>query len=76
VKNEKNDHTEKIKAVLFGVAVGDALVLPVQFRSREELRRQSVREMVGYGTFNMPPGTWSDDSSSQVHSKLHHYKHN
>ena len=63
MKNKKIDRTEKIKAVLFGVAVGDALGLPVQWRSREELRRQPVREMVGYGTFNMPPGTWSDDSS-------------
>lgn len=49
--------------VLFGVAVGDALGVPVEFRSREELSREPVTGMRGYGTHNQPPGTWSDDSS-------------
>lgn len=48
---------------IMGVVVGDALGLPVQFRSRSELERDPVTDMIGYGTFNMPPGTWSDDSS-------------
>lgn len=48
---------------IMGVVVGDALGLPVQFKSREELAKHPVTDMVGYGTFNMPPGTWSDDSS-------------
>lgn len=48
---------------IMGVVVGDALGLPVQFKSREELAKNPVTDMVGYGTFNMPPGTWSDDSS-------------
>jgi len=62
--NDKQiDFTEKIKSVLFGVAVGDALGLPVQWQSREKLKRKPVRGMIGYGVFNMPPGTWSDDSS-------------
>lgn len=54
---------EKIKAVLFGVAVGDALGVPVEFKSRETIRRNPVREMIGYGTYGLPPGTFSDDSS-------------
>lgn len=57
------DLTFAVKAVLFGVATGDALGVPVEFRNRETLRRNPVREMLGYGTHNMPPGTWSDDSS-------------
>lgn len=48
---------------MMGVVVGDALGMPVQFVSREELRQNPVKTMEGYGTYNMPPGTWSDDSS-------------
>lgn len=61
--NKLVDCKGKIKSVLFGVAVGDALGLPVQFKSREYLKLNPVSEMIGYGTFNLPPGTWSDDSS-------------
>lgn len=46
-----------------GVVVGDALGMPVQFLSREEVKKNPVEGMEGYGTFNMPEGTWSDDSS-------------
>lgn len=52
-----------IKDALLGVAVGDALGVPVEFRSRSELREQPVTSMLGYGTHSQPPGTWSDDSS-------------
>lgn len=48
---------------MMGGVVGDALGMPVQFVSREELKKYPVRTMDGYGTYNMPPGTWSDDSS-------------
>ncbi len=48
---------------LLGTAAGDALGVPVEFRSRRELSRDPVRDMRGYGTYNQPPGTWSDDSS-------------
>lgn len=51
------------KAVLFGVAVGDALGVPVEFKSREMLAFEPVTDMTGYGTYNQPPGTWSDDAS-------------
>lgn len=54
---------EKILGGILGVVVGDALGLPVQFLYREEVRQNPVKEMTGYGTFNTPPGTWSDDSS-------------
>jgi ADP-ribosylglycohydrolase len=57
-------HSEiKIKSVLFGVAVGDALGVPVEFKSRENIRKNPVSDMIGYGTYNLPAGTWSDDSS-------------
>ncbi len=54
---------EKVKAALFGVAVGDALGVPVEFMSREAIAQNPVTGMLGYGTYDLPPGTWSDDSS-------------
>ena len=53
----------KIKSALFGVAIGDALGVPVEFRSRETILQNPVTDMIGYGTYNLPPGTFSDDSS-------------
>lgn len=52
-----------VKSLLFGVAIGDALGVPVEFISRDELIDNPVIDMLGYGTHNQPPGTWSDDSS-------------
>ena len=37
--------------------------IPVQFLDRGEIKRNPVTGMRGYGTFNMPEGTWSDDGS-------------
>ncbi|WP_455716378.1 ADP-ribosylglycohydrolase family protein [Anaerosporobacter sp.] len=48
---------------IMGVVVGDALGVPVEFSEREELATGPVENMVGYGTFNLPKGSWSDDSS-------------
>lgn len=49
--------------ILFGVAVGDALGVPVEFKSRQEISEKPITDMIGYGTYGLPPGTWSDDSS-------------
>ena len=54
---------KNIKSALFGVAVGDALGVPVEFKSRETISKNPVKDMIGYGTYNLPPGTFSDDSS-------------
>lgn len=59
----KFDFEYKIRSGLFGVAVGDALGVPVEFKSREYLRENPVLEMIGFGTHHQPAGTWSDDSS-------------
>lgn len=48
---------------VMGVVVGDSLGLPVQFSYREELGKDPVTDMIGYRTFDMPAGSWSDDSS-------------
>lgn len=52
-----------VKEILFGTAVGDALGVPVEFKSREYLAQKPISDMVGYGTHYQPTGTWSDDSS-------------
>lgn len=55
--------SSKILSGLMGACVGDALGVPVEFTSRMERRTSPVTTMQGYGTWNQPPGTWSDDSS-------------
>ncbi len=53
----------KIKAALVGLAIGDALGVPVEFTSRTSLEQHPVTGMQGWGTHHQPPGTWSDDAS-------------
>ena len=55
--------TNHIKSALFGVAIGDALGVPVEFKKRNYLNQNPVTDMIGYGTHHQPAGTWSDDSS-------------
>ena len=51
---------------VMGVVVGDALGCPVQFESRREVAGHPVTGMRGYGTFNLPEGSWTDDSSLTI----------
>ena len=54
---------KKILSGVFGLAVGDALGVPVEFSKREMLDQDPVTGMREYGTHNQPKGTWSDDTS-------------
>lgn len=58
-----NKNMKKISNGLIGHAVGDALGVPHESRWRDKLRRLPVTKMVGFGSHNQPPGTWSDDTS-------------
>ncbi len=49
--------------MLLGLAVGDALGVPVEFKSRDILKKNPIKEMIGFGSHKVPAGTWSDDSS-------------
>ena len=51
------------KSGIMGVVIGDALGCPLQFESREEVSKHPVTGMRGFGTFNLPAGSWTDDSS-------------
>ena len=48
---------------VMGVVIGDALGCPVQFKSRAEVAKHPITGMRGNGTFNLPAGSWTDDSS-------------
>ena len=51
---------------MMGLVVGDALGCPVQFMTREEIAERPERLVTGMesgGVYDMPEGTWTDDSS-------------
>lgn len=55
-----------VKDGILGFAVGDALGVPVEFSSREELQRNPVIDMREFGVHRQPKGTWSDDTSMMI----------
>ncbi|MCD7822270.1 MAG: ADP-ribosylglycohydrolase family protein [Clostridiales bacterium] len=55
--------SEQYKAGIYGLFVGDALGVPVEFTSRTNLEKEPVTGMRSGGTHGQPAGTWSDDSS-------------
>lgn len=46
---------------LVGLAIGDALGVPLEFKKRDT--HPLVTEMIGQGPFNLNPGEWTDDTS-------------
>jgi len=54
---------ETIKNLFIGFSLADALGVPVEFQSREQLSKNPVKTMLGFGTYHQKEGTWSDDSS-------------
>ncbi len=54
----------KVKDGICGFVIGDALGVPVEFKPKEVLEKDPVKDMRGYGTYeDVPPGSWSDDTS-------------
>lgn len=49
-----------MKEVVYGFVLGDALGVPYEFERRGTFE---AKGMTGYGMFNQPKGTWSDDTS-------------
>lgn len=52
--------TEKWRDAIYGLAIGDAMGVPYEFRERGTFW---CEDMTGYGTHLKPAGTWSDDTS-------------
>lgn len=48
---------------MFGLAVADALGVPYEFSSFEEMQESPCTDMIGYRCYNQPEGSWSDDTS-------------
>lgn len=48
---------------IIGFAIGDAMGVPVEFCIREKLMKNPVTEMIGFGSHDVPKGSWSDDTS-------------
>ena len=55
-----------IKGMLLGLAVGDALGVPVEFESRQLLKAEPVINMRSGGSWGQAAGTWSDDTSMTI----------
>ena len=53
----------EFRSALLGLAVGDALGVPVEFTARAVRQRDPVTGMRAFGTHHQPVGTWSDDAS-------------
>lgn len=51
---------KRLKAAIYGLAIGDALGVPVEFETRGTYE---VKTMIGHGTHDQQAGTWSDDTS-------------
>lgn len=66
VEYEESDRLKKLKALMLGHALGDALGVPVEFSSREELDENPVADMMGWGTHFVPEGCWSDDTAMSL----------
>lgn len=54
---------KKVYDGIIGLAIGDAMGVPFEFKSRQEIAKNPVVTMRGYGTHDQPIGTWSDDTS-------------
>ncbi len=55
-----------VLAVTIGHAVGDALGVPCEFASRDALIKAPITKLEGYGTYKVPAGSWSDDTSMAI----------
>lgn len=51
---------------LMGFVIGDAMGLPLETKTREELLKKPVTKMIGHGTLDYPEGTWSDNTSLMI----------
>lgn len=54
---------DRLTGAVLGLVTGDALGVPVEFLSRDEVQFNPVKGMRGFGTHMQKLGTWSDDSS-------------
>ncbi|MBQ6455167.1 MAG: ADP-ribosylglycohydrolase family protein [Eggerthellaceae bacterium] len=52
-----------LRDAVYGAAIGDALGVPFEFKARDSFE---CSDMVGQGTYGLPAGTFSDDTSMML----------
>ena len=57
------DKLNRFMGSMVGLAVGDALGASSEFRSHEYFVRNPIVDMIGGGTWGLPAGYWTDDTS-------------
>lgn len=57
------ERKDRIEGAIYGAVLGDAMGVPVEFRSRKELDADPVVSFRSNGTHGQPKYAWSDDSS-------------
>ncbi len=55
-----------VKSAIIGHAVADALGVPAEFLPREKLQKHPITDMLGFGSHDVPKGSWSDDTSMEL----------
>ncbi|QIB79546.1 ADP-ribosylglycohydrolase family protein [Haloferax volcanii] len=60
--------SDRARGILLGLACGDALGRPVEFKSASKISAEHGRldEMIGHGTWNQPAGTITDDTEQAL----------
>ncbi|WFB34562.1 ADP-ribosylglycohydrolase family protein [Kiritimatiellota bacterium B12222] len=62
-KEQKLTLIDRIFGGIFGLLLGDACGVPVEFSPRAERLHDPVTDMRGWGCHAQPPGHWSDDGA-------------
>lgn len=57
-----------IKAAIIGGAIGDAMGVPYEFKSRLQMEENPATVYAGHGTHHQLAGTWSDDTGLTIAS--------
>jgi ADP-ribosyl-[dinitrogen reductase] hydrolase len=60
-KTDVDSILDRAKGALLGLAVGDALGTPLEFKARDSY--EPLMEMTGGGVFGLRPGQWTDDTA-------------
>ena len=47
----------KVLDSILGLAIGEAMGIPLKYNERKKLFKNPVTEMIGNGSYNMPSGT-------------------
>jgi ADP-ribosyl-[dinitrogen reductase] hydrolase len=57
---------KRFKSAVWGFVIGDALGVPYEFSTREEMAASPITGMIGFKSHNQEAGSWSDDSSMML----------